>query len=60
MQLRNAVGAEGVSAMHQNSGNTLAHVVLETAKLTDIKTARFVVKLDDVHFFILHLNINYK
>ena len=51
VQLLDAVGAEGVAAMNKDTGDALANVVLEAAKLADVEAARLVVQVHDIHFF---------
>lgn len=53
VELLDAVGAKGVSAMDQNAWDALANVVLEAAKLADIKTTRLIVQVHYVHFFTM-------
>jgi len=48
MELRNAFGAQSVTAVDQHSWNPLSYVVLETAELADIKAARLVIKVLNV------------
>ena len=52
MQLLDAVGAESVPAVHKYARDALSHVVLEPTELTDVQSARLVVKvhkIDDAH-----------
>jgi len=55
VQLLNAVGAQGVAAVHQYARNALAHVVLEGAKLADVETTRLVV---EVHDLVAHVHLD--
>ena len=44
----NATGAEGVSAVHEDARDALAHVVAEAAKLANVQAARGVVEGEDL------------
>ena len=64
LQLRQAVRAEGVSTVYQNSRDTFSNVILQSAELTKIETSCFIVS-NNWHLFsslgFLHLdfeNIN--
>ena len=50
VELLDTAGTEGVTTVNKNTRNTLANVVLETAKLADVKTTRLVVKIEYIHF----------
>lgn len=45
MQRLDALGAEGVAAVHEDARDALAHVVLECAELADVQAARLVVQI---------------
>jgi hypothetical protein len=48
VQFLKALGAERVSAVHQDSWNALAHVEFFSAEVTEVEAASLVVPLDDV------------
>lgn len=48
VKLLNAVSAQSVSAVHQDSWDAFAHVVLESAKLANIKTPGLVVEIHNL------------
>ena len=43
MQLTDAVRAECVPAVHEDAGNTFAHIVLEATELTNVEATRLVI-----------------
>ncbi len=45
VQLLDAVRAESVSTVHQDAGDSLAHIVLEGAELTNVKSTGLVVEV---------------
>ena len=45
VKLLDAMSAKSMAAVDQNSGNSLANVVLERAELADVKSTRFIVKV---------------
>ena len=53
VKFTNAVGAKSVSAVNQDSGNTLSNVVLETTELANVEASWLVVQLDNIHLFWL-------
>lgn len=48
VQLLDAVRAQSVAAVDQNTGDSFADVVLKSAELADIQAARLVVKIHQV------------
>ena len=48
VQLLNAVSAEGVTTVNKYARDSLTHVVLEGAELTDIKATRLVVEVHNL------------
>ena len=52
MELCDAAGAKGVTAVHQNPGDPLSDVVFLTTELTDVQAPGRIVQLDDIHFFL--------
>ncbi len=48
VQRLDARSAERVAAVHQDTGNPLAHIVLEPAELADVETPRVVVQVQDL------------
>ena len=52
MKFGNTVGAEGVPTVNQDAWNALTYVVLVAAELADVKPSRFVIQLNNIHFFL--------
>ena len=57
MQLLDAIGAQGVATMNKDAGDSLAHVVLQSAELTDVKASGLIVQIHYVH--LQHSNMDY-
>eukprot|EP00354_Favella_ehrenbergii_P000882 CAMPEP_0170464500 /NCGR_PEP_ID=MMETSP0123-20130129/9204_1 /TAXON_ID=182087 /ORGANISM="Favella ehrenbergii, Strain Fehren 1" /LENGTH=247 /DNA_ID=CAMNT_0010730179 /DNA_START=573 /DNA_END=1314 /DNA_ORIENTATION=- len=57
VQLLNAVRAEGVAAVDQDARDALAHVVLESAELTDVQPARLIIQIHQVDAHCLLLRV---
>lgn len=49
VQLANAIRAQGVPAVDQNTRDPFSDVVLEATKLADVKATRLVIELDNIH-----------
>ncbi len=55
----NAAGAEGVSAVHEDARDALAHVVAEAAELANVEAARGVVQGEDLGRLLLRGGLHF-
>ena len=59
VELLNAVGAKGVSAVHEDARDPLSDVVLESAELANVEPTRLVVHIHDGGFILVCVHLKY-
>ena len=58
MKLLDAVSTQGVTTVNQNPRNSLSNIILQSTKLANVKSPRFVVEVHDGRCFV-HVCSNY-